>query len=234
MLDAILLKIIHFSLLISLIALCSISYPPKGFCESLWKKSKQPSSQMLFTDTKASRVGDIVTILISETTKSKYENDAEHKKKSSVLSSITNLLFPAAAAPSSTDALNANKDYTGSRAGMHNGKLPASKWSGDQSFKGEGSIENESTVTAKISARVIAELPNNNLLIEGKRTVGVGEEEETIILSGIIRKEDIKPDNTIESQFLADAKIRIEGKGPVVASQKKGILTKLWEFIGLY
>ena len=234
MLEQILLKIIHLSLLISLAALCSLSYPDPAGAESLWKNSKVRSSQMLFIDTKASRVGDIVTIIISETAKSKYENESENKKKSSVISSITNLLFPAAAPPASTDTLNANRKYTGSRAGQHNGMLPASKWSGDQNFKGEGSLDNVSTVEAKIAARVIAVLPNEQLLLEGKKSVKVGKEEQIFILSAIARQEDILANNTIKSEYLADARIIIDEKGPAAVSTKKGILTKVWEFIGLY
>jgi len=234
MLETILFKIIHISLLISLVALCYISYPQYGNADSLWKKSKSSSSKMLFTNTKASKVGDIVTIIISENTKSKYDNKSDHKKKSSVVSSVTNLLFPAATAPSSSDEMNKNKPYIGSRMGMHNGTLPSSKWSGNQSFKGEGKIENESNLTASITARVIEELPNDLLLIEGSRTVSVGEEEQKIIISGIIRKEDIAPDNTINSKYIANAKINVIEKGPVASSEKKGILTKLWEFLGIY
>ena len=234
MIEEILLRIIHYSLIITLAALCSISYPSYGYTESLWKNSKSHSAKMLFTDTKAARIGDIVTIIISEKTQSGYENASEHEKKSNVLSSITNLLFPAAATPASTDTMNANKLYTGSRAGMHHGTLPASKWNASQKFEGDGSIDTKSTLEARIAARVVAILENNNLLLEGKKTVKVGEEEQTFILSGIARKEDIRPDNTIESQYLADARIRIDEKGPVMQSQKKGILTKLWEFIGLY
>ncbi|MCK5708280.1 MAG: flagellar basal body L-ring protein FlgH [Candidatus Aureabacteria bacterium] len=234
MFEHILIKIIHFSLVVLLLALCSVSNPSRANAESLWKKSKKETSRMLFTDTKASHIGDIVTILISEGTKSEYKNEAENKKKSSVLSTVTSLIFPAAASPASSDELNNSKRYTGSRVGMHNGTLPSSKWSGDQSFKGNGSSKNESTVEARIAARVIAVLPNENLLLEGKRSVMVGEEEEIIILSGIVRKEDITPLNTVESQYLADAKIKIQGKGPAAISQKKGVLTKVWEFLGIY
>ena len=234
MLESILLKIIHISLLISLAALCYLSHPSYIYSDSLWKKSKKSSSMMLFTDNKAGKVGDIVTIVVSENTKSKYDNKADHKKKSSVLSSVTNLLFPAAKAPSSTDEMNKNKPYTGSRMGMHNGTLPASKWSADHTFKGSGKIENESNLTASITARVIEELPNDLLLIEGKRTVVVGEEEQIIVISGIIRKEDISADNTIESRLIADAKINVIEKGPAFSSEKKGLLTKIWEFLGIY
>jgi len=234
MLEEILFKIIHYSLVISLAALLSISYPTYGSADSLWKNSKSQASKMLFTDTKATFVGDIVTIIISEQSTSGFENGSKHEKKSNVLSSITNLLFPAAAPPASTDTLNENKRYTGSRAGMHNGKLPSSKWDATQKFEGDGTVDTKSSLEAKIAARVIAVLENNHLLLEGKKTVKVGQEEQTFILSGIARKEDIGPDNTIESQYLANAKIQVEEKGPVMQSQKKGVLTKLWEFIGLY
>jgi len=235
MLEEILFKIIHYSLVISLAALLSISYPTYGSADSLWKNSKSQASKMLFTDTKATFVGDIVTIIISEQSTSGFENGSKHEKKSNVLSSITNLLFPAATATDSdTDALYQNRQYTGSRAGMHNGTLPSSKWDATQKFEGDGTVDTKSSLEAKIAARVIAVLENDHLLLEGKKTVRVGQEEQTFILSGIARREDIGPDNTIQSQYLANAKIQVDEKGPVMQSQKKGVLTKLWEFIGLY
>jgi flagellar L-ring protein precursor FlgH len=232
--DTVLLKIIHLSLVISLAALFSITWPAGLPADSLWKNSKKDTSRFLLVDSKAAHVGDIVVILISQSTKVDFETESENKKTSSVLSTISALLYPAADEPASGDTLNQNKKYTGSRAGMHNGVLPKSEWDASQNFKGEGTSTNQNTVTTKIAARVIAEFPNDTLLVEGKRQMKVNEEEETVVLSGVIRREDIKANNTIESQYLADANIRIEGKGPAAASQKKGLLTKMWEWLGLY
>ena len=113
-----------------------------------------------------------------------------------------------------------------------NGKLIGSDYS--STFKGEGSIDRSGQVTASIAARVTDVFPNGNMNIYGKREMKVNEETQYIIVSGIIRSEDIDSANRIQSTFLADSRIEYSGKGSLADKQKSGwasrIIDNLWPF----
>jgi flagellar L-ring protein FlgH len=65
----------------------------------------------------------------------------------------------------------------------------------------------------KMSVSVVAVNDNNNLVIEGSRTVGISNDRETMTLSGVVRQRDVKPDNSVDSYLIADAQITYRGKG---------------------
>jgi flagellar L-ring protein precursor FlgH len=77
-------------------------------------------------------------------------------------------------------------------------------------------------------------LPNGNLFVKGRREIRVNHETQYLTLSGIIRPEDIGPDNEISSVYVADARIGYAGTGPVADKQKPGwlgrIVDHVWPF----
>ena len=83
-----------------------------------------------------------------------------------------------------------------------------------------------------ISAMIIEVLPNGNFILEGKRMLKVDGQERNIIISGIVRPEDISAENTIQSKNLADAKIEFDEKGPISRSRKEGFLKRVWDIVG--
>ena len=82
-----------------------------------------------------------------------------------------------------------------------------------------------------MSARVMNILENGNFIIEGRRQVTVNTEDQYLILTGIIRPDDIATDNTILSQYLADAKIVYTGKGVVDDKMRPGWLTRIVDWV---
>ena len=68
-------------------------------------------------------------------------------------------------------------------------------------------------------------------MIEGTRTIVVNKETQLFRLTGIIRIQDIKPNNTVLSESIAQAEIRMEGKGQIADRQRKGILTTILDWI---
>jgi flagellar L-ring protein FlgH len=180
---------------------------------SLW----QASSTGLAEDLKARRVGDIVTVVISEQASASKQAATDTKRGSSISAGIPNLL------------------------GME--KLPIKTWfdlanllnaNFDSKFSGSGSTSRQETLTATISTKVTDVLPNGNMLIEGRRNVKVNNEEQIIILTGTVRSRDISADNTVPSALVADARINYTGKGVVSDQQKPGWLMqgiqKVWPF----
>jgi len=165
-------------------------------------------NRSLFSDQKANHVGDAVTILIVET--SSASNDARTTSGRSDEVSL--------GAKLKTSSTNSGTDI-----GFNFGT--------GSSFRGEGGTATRGSVRGKLSAQVDSVLANGNLVIKGKRSITVNGEEQTIIVSGIVRPSDIQADNGVYSYNIADAVIIVQGDGIVSRSQGPGILTKFLHFL---
>jgi len=164
--------------------------------------------QSLFTDIKANKVGDILTVLIYEQSRasSKVESKTEKSTKSSVKGGpgIGSLDFiPLFGA----DGENSNK------------------------FDGKGENVRDGSLRAKMSVTVIEVRENGDLIIEGSRTIGISGDRETLTLTGVVRQKDISPDNTIDSYLIADAEIHYTGKGNSNTASRPGFVTRLLNWI---
>ncbi|HCV41973.1 MAG TPA: flagellar basal body L-ring protein [Bacteroidetes bacterium] len=161
----------------------------------------------LFSDQKANRQGDAVTILVVEV--SSASNDAK-----------------------TSASRESNLSVSGS---MKTSGSPGTEFSGGlglgNQFKGEGATASHGSVRAKISARVDSVLTNGNLVVNGNRTITVNGEEQTIKISGIVRPSDIQSDNSVYSFNISDAVIVFEGSGIVSRAQGPGWLTKLLHWL---
>jgi flagellar L-ring protein precursor FlgH len=173
--------------------------------QSLWQDS---TARPMFADKRACRVGDILTIIVQETSSANKNNATKTEKSSSWTAAITSFLFPGLTP-------------------TYKGATPAMDYSSDLKHSGSGAINNSQTMVAQLAVKVIDVLPNNNLIIEGKRETSFSDEKQTIILHGIVRTEDVSAANTVLSFNVADASIQIEGKGSVSDSQNKGWFTRI-------
>jgi len=181
---------------------------------SIW----QSSSVNLTDDMKARHRGDIITIIISETASASKEAKTGTSRDSSVGAGIPNLL------------------------GLEKGILKSNfsdlanliKANANSSFKGSGSTSRQENLNATIAARVVDVQPNGNLIIEGRRNIKVNEEDQIIILEGTVRSRDISPDNTVNSIYVADARISYSGRGIISDNQSPGwlmnIFNRIWPF----
>jgi len=164
-------------------------------------------------DVKAVAVGDMLTIVVQESSTASKDNSTTTSKKSSTDNAITTFLYSPA----------------GSGFMTHNGQMPALKYSGQSDFNGGGSIKNNEQIVAKITVRVVDVLPNKNLVVEGSRHTAFGSEQQDIVLRGVVRPEDISANNTVFSYNVGDATINIVNRGTVTDSQRKGWFTRLWD-----
>ncbi len=182
---------------------------------SIW----QAASVSLVEDGKARRIGDIVTIIITETASASKQAATATGRSSQLNVGIPNLL-----------GLEGSKIITSNFSDLSN-LINASAGS---SFDGSGSTSRKETLTATITTKVIDQLPNGNLRIEGRRNVRVNHEDQIVTVKGTIRSRDITPDNTINSIYVADAQITYSGEGIISDRQKPGwlmnIIDKLWPF----
>lgn len=177
----------------------------------------------MFTDVKAHDVGDIITINIVETSKASKNAQTQLSRNNEVNAGIEALVgFENFSHPLIQEIAPEFNLGTGLNATY------------ESSFNGKGKTTRDESMTAQISARVIQELPNGNLVIRGSREITVNYEKQYLIIQGVIRPEDISSDNTIQSTYIADAKIDYTGKGDLSRQQRQGWLSRfidvIWPF----
>ncbi len=168
---------------------------------------RQNAFSSLFSDQKASRVGDAITILVVESTQA--SNDAETSAGRS-----SNLGL--------TGQLNTGKTTTPSvdlSAGTTN------------DFKGSGSTANNGSISTKISATVDSVLANGNLVVDGSRKIVINGQEQLVSIKGIVRPADIASDNSVLSYNISEAQIIFKGDGMINNVQSPGWLTKFLHWI---
>ena len=85
--------------------------------------------------------------------------------------------------------------------------------------------------SGQITVTIVEVLPNDNLVIEGTQSIWQNRDEHKITLRGIIRRDDVLMDNTVPSTRVADATIKFDGKGPLNAKQRQGILTQIFNIL---
>lgn len=183
---------------------------PSSHADSLWRTG---SSRSIVGDKRAASVGDILNIVVQENSTATKDNNTKTSKQSAIDSSIQALLYSPAASKFLTKG----------------GTLPAVKLNGNQSFNGGGTINNSENIIARIAVQVIDILPNQNLVIEGRRQTSFAGESQDVVLHGIVRPADITANNTVFSYNVADASIKFISKGNVTDSQRKGWFTRIWE-----
>lgn len=167
----------------------------------------------MFSDKRASRVGDLITIVVQENTTANKDNTTSTSRKASMDAAIMTFLYSPAASGLLTKG----------------GTLPALKYNAANTFDGGGSIKNSEQIVAHVTVRVTDVLPNGNMLVEGTRETSFSGEKQNIILRGLVRAEDVAANNTVFSYNVADAKIQIIGRGTVSDSQRKGWFTRIWD-----
>jgi flagellar L-ring protein precursor FlgH len=101
----------------------------------------------------------------------------------------------------------------------------------ENTFDGGGSINNSERINARIAVRVTEVLPNGHLVLEGRRQTVVAGEQQEAILRGVVRQEDIQPNNTVPSSTIADATIKFVSRGTVSDSQRRGWFTRVFQAI---
>jgi flagellar L-ring protein FlgH len=179
--------------------------------DSLWREDAAPTS--MFADKKAHRVGDIVTVIISENNGTSRNNNTTTSRTSGIDSSIASVFYP----PSVSGLLTKQ------------GQLPAMSMTGKNTFNGGGQIANQETINAQIAVKVIDVLPNGNLVVEGRRRTAFSGEKQDAVLRGTVRADDVSSGNTVYSYNIADASIQYISHGALTDSQNKGWFTKVWD-----
>lgn len=177
---------------------------------------------LLFEDTKARKVGDLVTVVLNETATSTQTATTDTSKSSSIDLQTEAML----GLPSNMNVKNF--------LGMGTNFNPALKASTGKANKGSGTTTRSGSLTGTLSATIVAIDANGNFDIEGKRSVTVNNEEQLMVLTGTVRPSDINYDNTINSSLIANAAITYSGEGVIADEQRVGwmfrIISVIWPF----
>jgi len=159
-----------------------------GFSTSLWNNSTDEKFRSLYSDNKAYKVGDIVTILVSETVSLTQNDSADDKRKGLVSSALS---------------------FIGTV-----GNLALDKFipiNGDDQGRTETDNTAQSQVITRIAATIVETDQNGNLIIEGRKETKVGQDVRELLIQGKVRPADITAQNTVDSFKIANAKIWYNG-----------------------
>jgi len=162
----------------------------------------------LFADKKAIEIGDVVTILLMEYTSGSNE--------AATNSGIEDVFDASVAGAGAANVLGS----FGLKAGVNNNS------------KSNGNTSRQGSLRGKLSAKIVEMLPNGQLKLEGQRKVVINGEEQTTVLSGVVRRTDILSDNTVFSYLISDAAISYKGRGQVDQASQPGYITRFinWLF----
>ena len=86
-------------------------------------------------------------------------------------------------------------------------------------------------MSGKISVTVTEVQPNGNMVVEGTQSIWQNKDEHKITIRGVVRRDDVTSANTVPSTQVADATLRFDGKGPLNAKQRQGILTQIFNIL---
>ncbi|WP_445773058.1 flagellar basal body L-ring protein FlgH [Shewanella sp.] len=161
----------------------------------------------LYSDIRAHRVGDIITVTLKESTQAKKSANNEISKGSN---------------------LSVEPVYAGGKNVSINGISLDLGYTDSMDTKREADADQSNSLDGSISANVMQVLSNGNLVIRGEKWISINNGDEFIRVTGIVRSQDINPDNTIDSTRVANARIQYSGTGTFADSQKVGWLNSFF------
>jgi flagellar L-ring protein precursor FlgH len=162
----------------------------------------------LFENPIARHVGDVVTIVLSESTNAqKSATTKTQKSTSNTLPGVS--LF-------------------GSPVTIHGAQVLSGNINDASKFDGEGNSAQSNSLTGFITTTVAKVLPNGNLYIKGEKKIWINQGQENVVLSGVIRPIDLAPDNSIPSSRVANARISYGGKGAINDANSAGWLSRFF------
>ena len=163
----------------------------------------------IYSDVKAKRIGDILSVIISENNSASKDAQTDSKKqnkanaKGSATSGALRGLFPGVGGD-----MDLGTQYKGQASTTRNGKF-----------------------SSRMTVRVVDVLPNYNLVVDGTKTMEINEDIEVMTLSGIVQPEHISSSNTVYSYQIANLKITYKGKGSVSQGHRMGLLGRILNWV---
>ncbi len=185
--------------------------------DSLFPKDAESRGSLVADSVRQFKEGDIITVLVHETidadtqsnTHTKKEPDVEMKAPSTTNSFLTN--------SAGYNVLSVNK-------------LPNWDLSGTNEHKASGQTTRKNRLIMTLACTVTRVYDNGNVEIQGTKQVTVNREDSRMEVRGIVRSKDVTPRNTIDSTQIANAEVKLIGRGPLWNNQRRGLITKLLDW----
>ncbi len=166
-------------------------------------------SVRLFEDNKAFRIGDLLSITLSES---------------------TNASKSAATTTGKDDEIDLSASALLGTVPTHNGDpLFTNSLDAERGFSGTGDSEQSNSLDGEIAVMVTDILPNGTLVVRGEKIIGLNQGQEFIRLSGLVRPQDVSANNVVFSRKLANARIYYGGGGVIAEANSKGWLSRLFD-----
>lgn len=159
----------------------------------------------MFEDQKARRLGDLVTVIIVEQAQARQTANTSGGKDSEV--------------------------SLGPGVGVLADLIPLLKVGGGDKFSSSGSTTRGGSLTAQLTTKVIEVFENGTMLIEGRQKITINGEDQEIIISGVVRSQDVAANNTVLSTYVADAEIDFVGTGIIADKNNPGIITRIFNWL---
>ena len=160
------------------------------------------------------QVGDVITVLLNESTQ------AARTQNGTITRDSSNTLVP-------TGLQNYGAGLGGFMKGIN-------LTGGSVSNKGTGAADQQASLNGSVAVAVVEVMANGNLVLRGEKQLALTEGSEVIQVAGIIRPDDVAPNNTVQSRRLANAQIAYRGTGDLANATRAGwgtsALLKLWPF----
>jgi len=169
----------------------------------------------LFKDTRAGRVGDVVTVAIEMNDKAEFDNETERSRDSSVDLGM--------GAGFSLFGLGVDNTAAGV-----DGNLNAA---GGSSARGEGTIDRSEKLRLQVAAVVTEVLPNGNMVISGSQEIRVNYEIRVLTIGGIVRPFDVSRNNTVSYDKIAEARISYAGRGRISDVQQPALVHRVYDSV---
>lgn len=182
---------------------------------SLWPDEGQGAA--LFRDFRAFEAMDVITILVNENTEGKKKTNTDAKSEFSITAAISSFFGIE------------TKDWKSNNEALDPASLINAET--DTDLKAKGETKREGKLRGRLSAVIMEVLPNGLLRIEGTKIVSVDNEEETMILSGLVRQRDVDAENQVDSSRIANMRIDFYGRGILGEHTNYGWGVRLFKFI---
>jgi flagellar L-ring protein precursor FlgH len=182
----------------------------------------------LFSDRKAYRIGDVITITLNERTQASKNTSSQIQKDSSASLGVPNLFGMTVAPKNPLSGISA--------LGMTGDKLNLSAdYDATRESSGSGQAGQSNSLTGSITVSVAEVMPNGILQVRGEKWLTLNTGDELVRISGLVRADDISTDNTVSSTRVADARITYSGTGAFADSTQPGWMSRffispLWPF----
>lgn len=180
---------------------------------SLWRNG----ARAFFKDHRAKEIGDILTVQLNLSDSASLENSTERERDDSEATNVTNLL---GLESQFNKVLSDTVDPTN-----------LMRFGNNHSTTGDGTIDRSETINLTFAAVVTQILPNGALVVMGRQEILVNKELRELMVTGVVRPEDIASDNSVSHEKIAEMRVAYGGRGTLSQLQQPRWGTQLWDII---